>query len=102
LSAVDFQISKARYAKDKFLVQPTRRDDHLKTRTARLLGAMNCRWTNRERGYICSAVQVAKLEKYLADGWDASIMGELEPPKSKQTGLSAEQMERWGKTGKWK
>jgi hypothetical protein len=47
----------------------------------RLLGALNCRWTNRERGYIASPSKVVKFERLFREGRDASYSGELEPPK---------------------
>jgi hypothetical protein len=76
-----FTIGQARYSKGNVLIQPTRNESHTKGRAERLLGALNCRYTNREHGYVCSPSKAKKFEKLLADGWDASYGGELESPE---------------------
>lgn len=54
-------ISKARYARDKFIVRTQARDG-FKTDGHDLIEACGCRWTNRERGYIASAAQVEVIK----------------------------------------
>jgi hypothetical protein len=75
----DYTVRGARYAKGMLLVR-VRSESGLKSRAARLLGALKCRWTNREGGYICSPTKFAKFERLFSEGRDASFFGELEPP----------------------
>lgn len=78
MSNAAYSIAPARYSKDNFIVQAPSSTGY-KTRAARLIGdGLNCRYTNREQGYVASANKVKKFEKLYAEGWDAStITGEL-------------------------
>jgi len=77
-----FSVHKARYAKGMMLVQAPSQTG-FKSRAQRLLGALNFRWTNRERGYVGSPTKVAKFEKLYAEGWDASFFSsELIAPEA--------------------
>lgn len=81
-----FIISVAGYAKNMLLVRCPSPDGY-KTRAARLIGdGLNCRWTNRESGYIASATKVEKFKRMYEEGWDASaiIPGKLYPPKDQE------------------
>jgi hypothetical protein len=77
-----YTVQPARYAKGQILVQTVPNGTGLKIREDRLLCALNCRYTHRERGYVCSPSKVRKFEHYLAEGWDATIFGELRPPQA--------------------
>ena len=73
-------MSRARYAKGMMLIR-TRSTTGMKSRADRLLSALNCRYTNRERGYICSPAKLAKFERLFNAGWDANFFSnELLPP----------------------
>jgi|GEM_PF-2313238 len=54
-------ISKARYARDKFVVR-TEGKNGFKTDAHSLIEASGCKWTNRERGYIASKAQVEVIK----------------------------------------
>jgi hypothetical protein len=78
----EYTISDARYAKGQKLVVAPSDATGLKTRAMRLLGALKCRYTNRERGYVCSPAKALRFETLYQEGWDASYFSdELEPPK---------------------
>lgn len=78
---VSYSVSKARYAKGMMLVRAPSTDG-FKNREARLLTALNFRWTNRENGYVGSPTKVAKFMKLHAEGWDANYISlDLVPPK---------------------
>lgn len=75
-----YTVNPARYAKGMLLVRAASADGY-KTRVARLLDALKCRWTNRERGYVVSPSKLRRLERLLADGWDANFFtNALTPP----------------------
>lgn len=80
MSEPGYTSCEARYAKDKILVSAPCADG-LKTRAARLLCALNCRYTNRERGFVCSPTKFARFERLFAEGWDANYFTrDLVPP----------------------
>lgn len=63
------------------LVRPQDSIDGIKGRASRLLGALKCRWTNRERGYVTSPSKLRRFEQLMRDGWDANFFSnELLPP----------------------
>lgn len=65
MSNAAYSIAPARYSKDNFIVQAPSSTGY-KTRAARLIGdGLNCRYTNREQGYVASANKVKKFEKLL-------------------------------------
>ena len=70
-------ISKARYARDKFVVR-TEGKNGFKTDAHPLIEACGCKWTNRERGYIASKAQVEVITAAQKIGFSAkpnSIFG---------------------------
>jgi hypothetical protein len=75
----EYTKHQARYAKGMLLVR-TFSEYGFKSRPTRILVALKCRWTNREKGYICSPTKFIKFERLLREGWDASYFGELEAP----------------------
>lgn len=77
----DYTVAPARYSKGNFIVRCPA-EHGLKSRAARLIGdGLNCRFTNREKGYVASVSKLRRFEKLYAEGWDASfVTGELEPP----------------------
>lgn len=62
----EFTVTPARYAKGMLLVRCTS-DGIFISRPARILrDELNCRFTNREGGYIASARKVERLRQALA------------------------------------
>jgi len=76
-----YYIGPSRYSKSILVRCPS--PDGYKTRASRLLGdGLNCRWTNRERGFLASPSKVKRFEELYAAGWDAcAITGKLRPPE---------------------
>jgi hypothetical protein len=55
--------------------------DGFKSRAARIMGALNARYSGRENAYIVSPAKAAKFERLLAEGWDGNTWsGALIPP----------------------
>lgn len=78
-----YTILRAKYVKGGYLIQ-TPSTDGFKTRAARLLEVLKCRYSNREKGYIATNTKADKFRKLYADGWDATpLLNKLIPPKSK-------------------
>lgn len=76
-----YDVHHARYANGQHLVCPVNTDG-IKGRVERLLCALNCRWTNRERGFVVSPSKLKRFEQLYADGWDACFFTrKLEAPK---------------------
>lgn len=78
-----YYVSPARYSKGNSLVRCPSPDGY-KTRASRLIGdGLNCRWANRERGFIASPSKLRRFEELYAQGWDAcAITGKLRPPEA--------------------
>lgn len=75
-SAAPYSIKPAKYAgrwngKPQMAVScPSA--DIFKSRAARIMGALNARYSGRENAYIVSPAKAAKFERLFAEGWDAS------------------------------
>lgn len=78
-----YTVSQARYSKGNLIVRYTHEKGAWKGRPARLLEALNFRYTGRENGYVGSPGKVKRFEKMMTDGWDASYSGKLESPEDK-------------------
>jgi hypothetical protein len=77
-----YTTQQARYAKGQHLVRPVN-SDGTKGRAERLLCALNCRWTNRERGFVVSPSKLKRFEQFFADGWDACFFTkQLQKPEA--------------------
>lgn len=82
-----YTISQARYAKNSIAVH-CESDGGFKTREARVVEAMNGRWSNREKAYIMAASKEQRLHQLIAAGWDGRLSFDnyprtkmiLEPP----------------------
>ena len=80
----DYEIRPARYAHGQMLVTCRSDGTGWKTRAMALCGALNGRWTNRERGYIMSPTKAAKFEKMYAAGWSGNVVsGDLIAPEDR-------------------
>lgn len=56
-------------------------DTMFKSRAARIMGALNARYSGRERAYIVSPAKAAKFERLFAEGWDGNTFtGNLVAP----------------------
>lgn len=57
-------------------------DDMFKSRAARIMGALNARYSGRERAYIVSPAKAAKFERLFAEGWDGNTFSRalIAPP----------------------
>jgi hypothetical protein len=82
VTEAEFSVHPARYAKGQYLVKVVSDGSGLKRRADYLLCALNCRWTHREHGYVCSPSKVLKFRRLFADGWTATIFGKLVEPTS--------------------
>jgi hypothetical protein len=79
---IEYTMEQARYAKGMVIVRAPSFDG-FKTRAAFLLTALKARWTNRERGYVCTQSKAQKFERLFAEGWDGDVLGRLVPPPKK-------------------
>ena len=75
-----FTVEPARWAKGMMAVTPHDDIQGFKGRVAYLIDHLKGRWSNRERVYIMSPSKVAKLRKLYAEGYSATIFGELVAP----------------------
>lgn len=78
----DYSTRFARYSKGNHIVAPLDSISGYKGRASYVLGALNCRYTHREGGYVLSPSKLARFEQMFADGWTATCMGDLCPPRS--------------------
>jgi hypothetical protein len=63
----EFTVTKARYAKGMMLVRAPSTDGFITTAARTLRDDLNCRFTNREGGYIASPRKVERFRKIMAD-----------------------------------
>jgi hypothetical protein len=92
-----YTVREARYARGMMLVGAPSVTG-FKSRAARLLGALRCRFTNRERGYIVSPAKLARFERLYFLGHDAGYFGEFRSPAANDNGerlTSSEHLTRW-------
>jgi len=80
---MSYQITKARYARDKMAIRCESDGSGLKTRAMRIAaGLPGARYSNREHAYIVSKRQADRFEALMADGYDATfIHGEVYMPQ---------------------
>lgn len=78
----DYRARPARYSKGNHIVTPFDNIGSYKGRVSYVLGALNCRYTHREGGYVLSPAKLARFERLFAEGWTATCMGELRAPRS--------------------
>lgn len=79
-----YDVQPARYSKGNNLIRPVPTGNGTKSRAERLLCALRCRYTNRERGYVATPSKTVRFEKLFADGWDANFFSnELQAPEVK-------------------
>ncbi len=69
-----YTLTPARYAKKSVAVRPLDNHGDSKGRSARLCGALNARWSNRERAYVMSESKGRKFEELFAVGADAHLV----------------------------
>jgi hypothetical protein len=74
-----YTVREARYARGMFLVGAPS-GTGFKSRAACLLGALRCRFTHRERGYIVSPAKLARFERLYFLGHDADWFGSFVSP----------------------
>jgi hypothetical protein len=64
---------------------PTDGDSGFKGRAARLVEALNGKWTHRSRCYtLCSLARLELFEAMYSTGWDGAVFGGLETPSGEE------------------
>lgn len=72
MSKLNYEITKARYAKNSIAVKcPS--INAFSSREARITQAIGGRWSNREKSYILPATKESRLRQLVTDGYDGII-----------------------------